>query len=306
MWMSLLVACGKTPSDAVEPPSQPVEAPADVPTPEPAPEEPGEQPVAGEGTSRVVRVADIDWTPVVAGAPQGAQLAVLSGDPATGPVGALMQLPAGSTEDLHKHSAEHTAVVLSGVAAHGAQPGKLTNLSAGGYWIQPAGEASIDACTGEAACILYVGFEGSMDRIPARGPARVSTMTVVTADDVAWGPVDGAEVAVLAGDLESESRVLMRVPPGYHSGLRTHAAGYVGAVVQGTVGHGPTEQGLTALQPGSIIEQAAGEPHATACSGGDPCVLVLELAGALDFVAVASEEPAGGEGESAAHKGPAG
>ena len=306
MWLSLLIACGKTPPDAVEPPARP---PAEAETPD-TPEIP-EAPETSTMSSSVVRVADVEWTPLVEGAEDGPAVALLSGDLDAGPFRALLRWPGGYSADLHRHTAGYTGVVLQGIAAHGARSGHLQRVEAGGYWIQPAGEPHGNACVSEAACILYVAFDGPLDRAPARGPGRVDTSTLVVAADVSWSLMDegipeGPELAVLAGDLSGESRVMMRFPPGFHSGLHTHTSDYTAAVVTGTHGHGPTEQGLTALQPGSAILQAGGEAHADACSGGDPCILVLDLHGAFDFVPMQSDEAPADDGADAPHKGPPG
>jgi|GEM_PF-2326823 len=305
MTLSLvLLACGKSPPELLEPDAPPPEPEAEVASAEP---EVASAPPAAFA-SRMVAAGDVAWNPLDPSAPEGPALAIVSGDPAVGPVQALMKFPPGYESGLHTHTADYTAVVLQGGAAHGATEDTLTVLGPGAWWTQPGGESHADSCTGEADCILYIGLDGPLDMAPAQASSPENTMTVTAAADVAWGPLmpeapDGPQLAVLSGNpAEGSSRLMMQFPTGYASGLHTHTADYTAAVVSGTHGHGAATDGLTALASGSHWTQAGGEAHADACDGGDPCTIVLELHGPMDFALVTEQgagdgaAPEGGEG----------
>ncbi len=122
MWLSLVVACGKTPPDAMEPPPLAIVEAPETEAADPAGDEGLESPPAStsdSGTSEVVKAADVVWTSLVEGAASGPQVSVLSGDAEAGPVRVLLRWPAGYGADLHRHTADYTAVVLQGTASHG-------------------------------------------------------------------------------------------------------------------------------------------------------------------------------------------
>lgn len=70
---------------------------------------------------------------------------------------------------------------------------------------------------------------------------------------------------------------LVRLPPGFDSGLHAHSGDFHGVLVQGVWVHeGPNGEGRGArLLPGSYVRQAGGEMHIDRCVGEEPCVLFL-------------------------------
>lgn len=96
--------------------------------------------------------------------PNGTQIAVLKGDPATGPSTMLMRFKKG-TSPLHIHSSDYQLVVIEGTMTHRSAQQKEADvkpLGPGGYWFQPGGEAHSDACLVDE-CLMYIVWSGKRD-----------------------------------------------------------------------------------------------------------------------------------------------
>ncbi|MEO7735333.1 MAG: hypothetical protein ABIY55_30550 [Kofleriaceae bacterium] len=106
------------------------------------------------------------FAPLDPKAPQGAQLAVISGDLASGPVSVLLKLPKGA-EPLHWHTSDYTAVTLEGTAKHWLQ-GKAADAKPnppGTSWFQPGGSAATahgDECVSDS-CTVFVYLPNGLD-----------------------------------------------------------------------------------------------------------------------------------------------
>jgi quercetin dioxygenase-like cupin family protein len=90
-----------------------------------------------------VQASEIKWGPAPPVLPAGAQIAVLSGDPAgTGPVALRLKLPAGYQIPPHHHPTDEQVTVISGTMALGMgdtlDRAKSKTLRAGGYGVAPA------------------------------------------------------------------------------------------------------------------------------------------------------------------------
>lgn len=103
--------------------------------------------------------------------PNGAQIAVLKGDPVTGPSTMLMRLKKG-TSPLHVHSSDYQLVVIEGTMKHLSAKQKEIDgkpLGPGSYWFQPGGEAHSDACLVDE-CLMYIVWSGKRDgRVVEKG-----------------------------------------------------------------------------------------------------------------------------------------
>jgi quercetin dioxygenase-like cupin family protein len=108
--------------------------------------------------------------------PEGMKLAVVHGDPATGPVGFLIEVPAGGNSGLHSHTSDYHAVVLDGAPAHWLphEANEGEPVGAGTYWFQPGGYDHGDRCTSDTACHAFVFMDKAMDFKPAAQPAAKS------------------------------------------------------------------------------------------------------------------------------------
>lgn len=111
---------------------------------------------------------DLEWVPMAEGSP--AEITILWGDPATGPVGLLIRTPAGFVAPMHGHSSNYNAVVIQGKHQHwveGQEQSAAPVLEAGSYFSQVAGQVHADANAGDGPMIGFVYFDGPVDSIPA-------------------------------------------------------------------------------------------------------------------------------------------
>jgi hypothetical protein len=119
---------------------------------------------ASADTPTTVAIGEARFVPVDPNRPDGAAIAVLRGDPGTGPSDMLMRMRQSSGR-LHVHTADYRLVVIEGVMKHrGAdeRESDTATLGPGSYWFQPGGQAHADTCLSER-CILFVSFAGPRD-----------------------------------------------------------------------------------------------------------------------------------------------
>ena len=112
-------------------------------------------------------VADLEFAPF---GDSPVQMAVLWGDPASGPSGILLKIPAGYENVPHAHSANYRAFIIEGVGLHwteGETRADATPITSGGYWFQPANEIHTDANGGDTPGLALVIFDGPLDMIAA-------------------------------------------------------------------------------------------------------------------------------------------
>jgi quercetin dioxygenase-like cupin family protein len=120
------------------------------------------------GDYKLVRAKDAKWGPLDPKDKKGKQIAMLNGDPATGPVAFGLQVPGGGEAGLHSHTSDYHAVVLAGTPSHWIEGGEGENdeLGAGTYWFQPGAQVHGDTCRGKDACSLFVFMPEKLDMIP--------------------------------------------------------------------------------------------------------------------------------------------
>jgi quercetin dioxygenase-like cupin family protein len=114
---------------------------------------------------------DLKFNPLDPKQPDGAKLALVSGDLKTGPVAFIVEMPPGANAGLHSHTSEYHAIVLEGAPAHWLphEPGEGEPLASGAYWFQPGGYDHGDRCTGTAPCRTFVMMPKAFD---AKPPAK--------------------------------------------------------------------------------------------------------------------------------------
>lgn len=106
-----------------------------------------------------VKWSDLDPT----GAP-GVKIAPLWGDPASGPFGALLRLPAGFATPLHSHSHDMNVVFLSGTYVQSPEGKPEFRLGPGSYMMQPGGTyRHTTSCDKAADCVFLVESKGAFD-----------------------------------------------------------------------------------------------------------------------------------------------
>lgn len=112
----------------------------------------------------VVPFEDAEFVPVRAGLADSPEIAVVDGDPATGPSAMLMRLPRASIP-MHAHSSGYHLVVLEGTMRHwdrGDTEATAQDLGPGSYWFQPRHLPHAEACLTDS-CLLHVVWKGPQD-----------------------------------------------------------------------------------------------------------------------------------------------
>ena len=112
----------------------------------------------------ITAIEDAKFTPVNPQRPQGAQMAVLWGDPNTGPSAMLLRIGKGAGA-MHVHSADYHCMILEGTMQHwqqGQSQAGAKLLRPGSHWFQPGNVAHSDACVTEQ-CLMYVQWAGPRD-----------------------------------------------------------------------------------------------------------------------------------------------
>jgi quercetin dioxygenase-like cupin family protein len=100
--------------------------------------------LATSAASAQMNATDLKWSPVPAVFPKGAQIAVLSGDPAKSGMFAIrLRMPAGYAVAAHHHPSDEILTVISGDFSLGMgdrlNRAKVATLRAGGFARAPAG-----------------------------------------------------------------------------------------------------------------------------------------------------------------------
>ncbi|MBB6096195.1 hypothetical protein HNQ60_005117 [Povalibacter uvarum] len=112
----------------------------------------------------VVPLSEAKFVPVVARLPDGPQMAVLWGDPSSGPSAMLLEMKQGPTP-LHVHTADYHLVVIEGQLKHWGEAetgASAKTLGPGSYWFQPGNEIHGDACL-TSKCLVQVVWSGPRD-----------------------------------------------------------------------------------------------------------------------------------------------
>jgi quercetin dioxygenase-like cupin family protein len=107
---------------------------------------------------------DAKFVPVDPAQPDGAQQAVLWGDPTKGPSAMLLKFKKGSNP-FHIHTSDYHLVVVQGTMKHwdeGEQEATAKPLGPGSYWLQPGNQAHAGSCLTDE-CIMFVKWEGKRD-----------------------------------------------------------------------------------------------------------------------------------------------
>ena len=110
-------------------------------------------------------VEELKWVPMPG--LEGAQQAVLWGDPTKGPHRIFYKWAAGTKAPTHTHTNGDRGVVVSGVlslAVEGAAPKKLPP---GSYFSLGGGVHHATAVEGDAPCVFYIEREGAFDAVMA-------------------------------------------------------------------------------------------------------------------------------------------
>lgn len=90
-------------------------------------------------------------------------IAVLSGDPKTGPYEAFVKFPAGMEIPLHWHTFSNTAVGVSGTVVVTGEGQEAKEVSAGSWGVVPGRMNHTTRCKEGADCVIYARQPGKDD-----------------------------------------------------------------------------------------------------------------------------------------------
>lgn len=104
------------------------------------------------------------YNPINPARPDGPAIAVLRGDPATGPSDMLMRF-GPMPPMMHIHTANNRLVVLRGEMKHwvqGQTAADVDVLGPGSFWYQPGGQPHADVCLSDQ-CEMFISWDGKRD-----------------------------------------------------------------------------------------------------------------------------------------------
>lgn len=115
---------------------------------------------------------DAKFAPMDPSNAAGPKIAVVFGDPKTGPVGFIIEVPPGGVSPIHNHSSDYHAVVLDGAPFHWLphEADKGEGFANGTYFFQPGGYNHGDRCDSAEPCHAFVYFSKAMDFAVAADP----------------------------------------------------------------------------------------------------------------------------------------
>ena len=121
---------------------------------------------ASGGKAVLVAAGDLKWA-VPPNSPPGVQMAVLWGDPAKGPFGALHKFVAGFAVPLHHHSAGYRGVVVSGTFLQTVEGEAEKTLTAGSYFAYSGKKKHETKCAAGGECVVFIDSGGAWDVVMA-------------------------------------------------------------------------------------------------------------------------------------------
>lgn len=107
---------------------------------------------------------DLAFAPLAEGSP--VEIALLWGNPETGPAAVMVRFPEGYQEPWHSHTTTYHAVLVKGEFQSNSKSAEVTESEVygpGSYAVQPGGavHAEVNAGAGELVALVY--FDGPID-----------------------------------------------------------------------------------------------------------------------------------------------
>ena len=118
----------------------------------------------------MVSLTDLKWVEMAER--KGMQVAILSGDPKTGPYTQMRKVPAGTHNELHSHSSEIKNVIISGTWYTGPNTASVKDFGPGSVVVMPGDWVHVSGCRAGADCIFYQEGKGKFDFKPAEEHPR--------------------------------------------------------------------------------------------------------------------------------------
>lgn len=113
------------------------------------------------------------FAPLDPARPDGAQVAVLWGEPDRGESAMYLRIKKGEGR-MHTHTADYHLVVIAGAMKHwaaGEAEADAKPLGPGSYWFQPGNQPHTDSCLSEE-CLMFIKWEGRRDARLAETPKK--------------------------------------------------------------------------------------------------------------------------------------
>jgi len=129
-----------------------------------APQPTFEKPLAWAATNPALK-----WGACPPGMPEGCSIAVLHGDPSRPNADIFLRVPGGSVIPPHSHSSAERMILVSGELEVKYRKARQATLRVADYAYGPAGLPHLATCRSEAACVLFIAFEGPVDLHPFEG-----------------------------------------------------------------------------------------------------------------------------------------
>lgn len=121
-------------------------------------------PASDPALAKTFKDKDLQWGPCPPFLPEGCGIAVLHGDPARPNADIFLKVPAGSAIAPHWHSSAERMMLVAGSLAVQYQGSAETVLEPGTYAFGPARLPHKADCRSAEPCILFIAFEGPVDR----------------------------------------------------------------------------------------------------------------------------------------------
>ena len=112
----------------------------------------------------VTAYEDLAFAPVVEGSP--VEIAMLWGNPETGPCAVMVRLPEGYSEPWHSHTTTYHSVLVKGqfkTSKRDPEPEETQVYGPGTYIVQQGGAVHAEINAGEGEVVALVFFDGPVD-----------------------------------------------------------------------------------------------------------------------------------------------
>ena len=118
--------------------------------------------------STIAEPSTLTWQPLE-GIPKGAEVAVLSGNPATGASEVAIRLPAGYLFPHHSHTSREILFWSEGEFTYIADDGTKQTLAPDSYLNLPSGTKHSVVC-GQQPCLVYARYDEPFDLLLSPAP----------------------------------------------------------------------------------------------------------------------------------------
>ncbi len=125
-------------------------------------EDGAQKPTAAKITGKsLIAVSELKWVPLPG--IDGAQEALLVGDPAKEAHRAFFKYPAGLKSPMHNHSYGDRGVIISGTLSLAVEGAPAKKLPPGSFFSIAAGIPHVTAVEGKEPCVFFMEREGPFD-----------------------------------------------------------------------------------------------------------------------------------------------